>query len=462
MKARVDRGGCRPRLACDNAYMRYRTTLAFLAMTCLPFVSSAATAAELQAQAQALLQQVAALQAQLGAQNGTTPSATSSANCPLIGRVLKRGSSGDDVARLQKFLASDPAIYPEALVTGYYGALTEAAVKRWQAKYNIVSSGTAETTGYGVTGPRTAAAISLQCSTTVGGGDASPTVGGFIQVSPVSGNAPLQVNVTATVNTTASCGSAVYLLDWGDASAPYSIPVSANTCAQLAQTYQHTYIYGGVYIVKLSAGGHETTATVVVSGPSAPSTSAVNLPAALSASPNSGSAPLLVTFTAYGAGAAYSGGVRINYGDGNAATLCNPNLVCGQSSITHSYTSPGTYSASIIGIGPNGNTTLATTQVVVSGSTAPSPSTPSTYPPFALTPSVNGNPLVVSVQFSYDSCAGYHLEWGDGGASNSTPGCSTGNTTSTSVAHTYAAGGTYTVTLKRNAQIDTASVTISN
>lgn len=52
-------------------------------------------------------------------------------------------------------LAEDAAIYPEGKVTGYYGTLTQAAVERFQVKYQIVSSGTPETTGYGQVGPTT-------------------------------------------------------------------------------------------------------------------------------------------------------------------------------------------------------------------------------------------------------------------------------------------------------------------
>ncbi len=214
-------GGCTEERSCDNDSMKYFTRFAVVAaLIMFPVVTSAATSAELQAQAQALLQQVAALQAQLAAQNGVTTSGTvsssvaaSGANCPLIGRVLKLGSSGDDVTRLQKFLSGDLSVYPEAQVTGYYGTLTEAAVKRWQVKYNIVSSGTAESTGYGVTGPRTAAAISLQCS--ISGGSGSGPVGGFMQVSPVTGAAPLTVNVKATINTGGSCTGGTYTLAWG-------------------------------------------------------------------------------------------------------------------------------------------------------------------------------------------------------------------------------------------------------
>ena len=38
-------------------------------------------------------------------------------------------------------LSSDKTIYPERLVTGYYGQLTVAAVKRFQAKHNLKITG---------------------------------------------------------------------------------------------------------------------------------------------------------------------------------------------------------------------------------------------------------------------------------------------------------------------------------
>jgi peptidoglycan hydrolase-like protein with peptidoglycan-binding domain len=67
------------------------------------------------------------------------------------------------VAALQQFLAEDPSLYPEGTVSGYFGALTEAAVQRFQARYGIVSSGSAATTGYGAIGPKTRAKMnSLQ------------------------------------------------------------------------------------------------------------------------------------------------------------------------------------------------------------------------------------------------------------------------------------------------------------
>lgn len=79
---------------------------------------------------------------------------------------LRLGLRSDAVRELQQSLASDPSLYPEGLVTGYYGSLTEQAVKRFQAKYGIVSSGDANTTGYGLVGPKTNAKLKEVFGTT--------------------------------------------------------------------------------------------------------------------------------------------------------------------------------------------------------------------------------------------------------------------------------------------------------
>ncbi|MEX0919331.1 MAG: fibronectin type III domain-containing protein [Parcubacteria group bacterium] len=88
-----------------------------------------------------------------------------------VGAVLTTqldfGERGPEVTELQTFLAARPTIYPEGLVTGYFGPLTQAAVRRFQATNNIVSQGTPITTGYGRVGPRTMAAINAQMT---GGG----------------------------------------------------------------------------------------------------------------------------------------------------------------------------------------------------------------------------------------------------------------------------------------------------
>lgn len=100
--------------------------------------------AELQTQIQDLLKQVQSLQQQVTAlkvELGQQPETAAPAVPPELTRNLSRGSSGDDIRGLQEFLSQDKEIYPEGLVTGYFGPLTEAAVKRWQEKNGVESAG---------------------------------------------------------------------------------------------------------------------------------------------------------------------------------------------------------------------------------------------------------------------------------------------------------------------------------
>jgi len=72
---------------------------------------------------------------------------------------LDVGDSGPEVTELQTYLKANPNIYPEGLVTGYFGELTKAAVERFQTAQGIISQGTPATTGYGRVGPQTMARI---------------------------------------------------------------------------------------------------------------------------------------------------------------------------------------------------------------------------------------------------------------------------------------------------------------
>ena len=58
-----------------------------------------------------------------------------------INRNLRQGSSGEDVRRLQDFLKQFPDIYPEGLATGYFGKLSEKAVKKLQEKFDLEQVG---------------------------------------------------------------------------------------------------------------------------------------------------------------------------------------------------------------------------------------------------------------------------------------------------------------------------------
>ncbi len=70
---------------------------------------------------------------------------------------LHLGSTGAHVIALQTFLKTIPAIYPSGKVTGYFGPLTDRAVKKFQLTYHVVNS--PRDLGYGIVGSKTRAVI---------------------------------------------------------------------------------------------------------------------------------------------------------------------------------------------------------------------------------------------------------------------------------------------------------------
>ncbi len=145
----------------------------------LPYLASAATIAELQAQLTALMAQVAALQAQTNTVTAAAPvssGATPPASCPSappaggwrITRNLSRGMKGSDVTQLQQFLISQNLLAADS-GTGFFGAMTENAVKQWQCQKMSICTGSPNTNGHGSVGPKTRKSL-LNCSAnTVGG-----------------------------------------------------------------------------------------------------------------------------------------------------------------------------------------------------------------------------------------------------------------------------------------------------
>lgn len=97
-------------------------------------------------------------------------------------RTLKVGSRGADVSELQTILAENPSVYPQGLVTGYFGSLTRAAVIRFQTNHGLARDG--------IVGPITIAALQ--------GGSGGGTVSG--QMAPRF-TALSVSNSTMTVNT---------------------------------------------------------------------------------------------------------------------------------------------------------------------------------------------------------------------------------------------------------------------
>ena len=83
---------------------------------------------------------------------------TSPAITPSLTRTLYQGTKGTDVKNLQTFLIQNNYLAPTNS-TGFFGALTRAAVQKYQCAQNIVCSGTQTSTGYGMVGAKTRAKL---------------------------------------------------------------------------------------------------------------------------------------------------------------------------------------------------------------------------------------------------------------------------------------------------------------
>lgn len=108
----------------------------------------------------------------------------------ILNRQLQLGMSGSDVSSLQAFLALDNTIYPQGLVTGYFGPLTKSAVSNFQASNNISTVGRV--------GPITLAALNSQMAGGTGSTGVNVNMGG---IAPTISGVSISVSQnTATVN----------------------------------------------------------------------------------------------------------------------------------------------------------------------------------------------------------------------------------------------------------------------
>lgn len=172
------------------------------------------------------------------------PSFSSAATCPSLTRNLSVGSRGTDVTQLQTFLI-EQGYLAAGNSTGYFGRMTEASVKAWQAKNGVVSSGTAATTGYGAIGPRSRVKLVEACR---GVG----SVSGDFSVLPTRGAAPL----TVTALFSAIPCPYGFEIDWGDGTKFPDLkpgdPIPS-MCGRTSERTElsHTYTRSGTYPIIL-------------------------------------------------------------------------------------------------------------------------------------------------------------------------------------------------------------------
>jgi peptidoglycan hydrolase-like protein with peptidoglycan-binding domain len=107
------------------------------------------------------------------------------ASAAALNRELEVGDRGADVSVLQTFLALDVTIYPQGLVTGYFGFLTKSAVSNFQSRNGISSVGRV--------GPQTLPVINAQIAN-------GPTSGVDLSAPTVSSVNIGTTNSSATIN----------------------------------------------------------------------------------------------------------------------------------------------------------------------------------------------------------------------------------------------------------------------
>jgi len=120
-----------------------------LAVPAVNAVSTTQTAQELmttlQTQITNLRNQITALTTQLEAlklaENAAKDAAKEVKGTLRLLNQLKPGMTSDEVKQLQELLSTDPSIYPEGHITGYFGKLTEKAVKKLQNKFCLEEVG---------------------------------------------------------------------------------------------------------------------------------------------------------------------------------------------------------------------------------------------------------------------------------------------------------------------------------
>lgn len=232
-----------------------------------------------------------------------------------------------------------------------------------------------------------------------------------ISASPTSGSAPLTVNFEANPNG-GSWAYTSYVWDFGDGS-------SSSTGANVS----HTYTADGFYTISAevtdSAGvTAQGNAEVEVGTPA-------NLSVTLSASPDSGSAPLYVSFVSIVSG----GDGSLTYAwfvDGTSLGVAGHDL-------NYTFGSNGMYTVGVLVTDALNDNSSATVAITVGGGSSPPPLTFS----ISASPVAGSAPLTTTFTATVDNGNGpYSYFWTFGDGTNST-----GNP----ITHTFSVAGTYDV-----------------
>ncbi|MEW5958146.1 MAG: PKD domain-containing protein, partial [Chloroflexota bacterium] len=246
-----------------------------------------------------------------------------------------------------------------------------------------------------------------------------PALAGF-SAFPVSGPAPLTVQFFDN-----STGAASSTWDFGDGS---TLQLTHELTGTLTSP-SHTYSQAGIYSVTLLAANEVSTDTLVKPGYI---TVTATTTADFRAEPLHGKAPLSVTFTNSSVGA---DSYHWDFGDGESSMEVEPG---------HLYNQAGVYTVTLQASGPEGTETLVRPAYLTV--TQPISVAFAAFPYSAQAPG-----LIQFLNNSSGAIERYEWDFGDGLTS-----------TLPSPAHTYPAGGVYTVSLTASGPDDNQTLTKSN
>ncbi len=299
-------------------------------------------------------------------------------------------------------------------------------------------------------------------SATIAIAEVNPTVTIGTLPSPIhAGTAALFSASASSPSSTITAAGFTYVFAWGDGSANTTLPPTANNTSV---TTSHAYTGPGTFMLTVTASDEEGgsgSQTVMVTVLDPYPTVALNASSYSIALDSL----LSVTGTASSSyGPAESAGFTFVFawGDGANTTLgmTSPEIA------SHSYDSPGTYTLTLTvtdntGVASSATATVTVTEVVpvVTIGSIPVPTYSGTATTF-MASATSVSTAATNAGFTY------LFAWGDGTAST-TVTASAGNGSGVTANHTYASGGTYTLTVTATdkfggAGSKTASVTVYN
>jgi PKD repeat protein len=231
---------------------------------------------------------------------------------------------------VQKFISDYYDVSPSDIETSYFGRITQGWVIKFQKAHGLPA--------FGIVGSLTRAVITKEC----GGASITATHSITLPASPTTGTAPLTVTFTGVGKD----------IQYGDGS--FGIGPSGSVDHNIGKAI-HTYTSVGTYTAR--SDGSSVVITV------GEASHAAGFNADLTGN------PLEVNYI-YTGGTTYFGGLRVDFGDGqsgamSSAVCASDGGPCRVASVAHKFASPGTYTATLVGIGEGNNTTVDTLSITV-------------------------------------------------------------------------------------------------